>query len=431
MWRLLSKFIDKSRCLLCCSSPPHITTSVIDKLSLITELCTGGDLTTRKLDELQSTIITEQILQALAYMHRRDIRHCDIKLENVLYKNGGKDSTIRLIDFGLSNKFDQSKKKCRTTSTAYTLSPEMAKGSGLYTEKTDMWSVGVVAWILLAGDAPFLRTDNDLKKKENLDRLLNADYTFGVTWKGRSISQHAKIFVGKCLQRHPEDRWTSKEALRYIQDTWLPALEERHNEERDAPALEPLFPVVKDHKHHMLAAGMESAGINIEEVAGFCSYGSMKKMIFIIMANTMEREELSGLNNIFLGMDTNNTGTVSLLELKAAFAELRPEMSETDVETLFRSIDQDGCGQIYWVEFLAAMSECCGLVTLDRLAEAFDRIDTEGKGYISHGDLKSLLGKDYDTNTVDRMIKEADFKNNGQVDYEELQQLMFKDSETG
>jgi Ca2+-binding EF-hand superfamily protein len=64
---------------------------------------------------------------------------------------------------------------------------------------------------------------------------------------------------------------------------------------------------------------------------------------------------------------------------------------------------------------------------MDRLAEAFDRIDREGKGYISHDDLKMVLGKDYDRETVNRMIEEGDFKKNDKIDYEELLKLMFED----
>lgn len=68
---------------------------------------------------------------------------------------------------------------------------------------------------------------------------------------------------------------------------------------------------------------------------------------------------------------------------------------------------------------------------MDRLTEVFDRIDTEGKGYITHEDLKSMLGSGYDKETVDKMIKEADANNNGRIDYDELMQLMFSDPVQG
>ena len=98
---------------------------------------------------------------------------------------------------------------------------------------------------------------------------------------------------------------------------------------------------------------------------------------------------------------------------------------------LFVGIDRDQSGHIHYAEFLAALSESHGLVTMDRLTEVFDRIDTEGKGYITHEDLKSMLGSGYDKETVDKMIKEADANNNGRIDYDELMQLMFSDPVQG
>ncbi len=69
------------------------------------------------------------------------------------------------------------------------------------------------------------------------------------------------------------------------------------------------------------------------------------------------------------------------------------------------------------------------MVSMERLSDAFDRIDAEGKGYISHEDLKNILGQNYSKDVVDEMIEEGDFKQNGHVDYNEFVQLMTKDSE--
>mmetsp|Transcript_4229 Transcript_4229/g.2516 ORF Transcript_4229/g.2516 Transcript_4229/m.2516 type:complete len:84 (+) Transcript_4229:3-254(+) len=70
-----------------------------------------------------------------------------------------------------------------------------------------------------------------------------------------------------------------------------------------------------------------------------------------------------------------------------------------------------------------------GLVSMDRLSDAFDRIDAEGKGYISHGDLKNILGENYSKDVVDEMIEEGDFKKKGLVDFNEFVQLMTMDAE--
>lgn len=391
---------------------------------LVTELCTGGDLTSRKLNEPQTTLVLEQILRALIYLHRLGICHRDIKLENILYENGGKEASIRLIDFGLSQAFDRSAEtKRRAVGTAYTMSPEIASGEGEYTRKTDMWALGVVAWILLAGDAPFVKEADDLKDKDKLNRLLNARYTFGITWQGRGISEYGKDFVRRCLKRQPGDRWTAKEALDYVQGTWIPKLEGDYEGKEAALKLQRSISARR--------RSGEGADINVEDVNKFCNYGRLKKTILMTMARTMERSEVDTLREIFLTADTEDTGTIGIVQLKKSLRQLNSSMNEKDIEKIFEGIDQDQSGRIHWAEFLAALSESHGLITMDRLATAFDRLDTEGKGYISHENLKVILGKDYDKEIVESMIKEADFKNNGQIDYEEFLQLMFANPEGG
>ena len=149
------------------------------------------------------------------------------------------------------------------------------------------------------------------------------------------------------------------------------------------------------------------------------------------MAHTVERDDVAHLREIFLLADTEDTGTISFLELKSALQKLGTNMDDETLERLFEGIDQDRSGQIHYGEFLASLVESQGLVTMERLAESFDRIDSDGKGFISHDDLKKVLGDDYNEELVNGMIEEADFKKNGQVDYDEFLQLMFQSPATG
>ena len=154
----------------------------LGKLWLVTELLAGGDLSTRKLNEHDTKNVIEQVLRALVYLHRMGIVHRDIKLENILYENHSKNSTVRLIDFGLSRTFDR-----RSTAvedyvrTPYTISPETAKvmlsnknahaSDEIMTDKKDVWAVGVITFLLLSGEFPFIKSSSDLKKPEKLELL--------------------------------------------------------------------------------------------------------------------------------------------------------------------------------------------------------------------------------------------------------------------
>jgi len=404
------------------------------KIWLITEYCSGGDLTARKMDEPRVAVVLEQVLRAVAYIHRRGILHRDLKLENIMFESGAKDARIRLIDFGLSKTFDRAVEGRKAIGTAYTLSPEIAKNENAeYTEKTEMWSIGVIAWILLAGDFPFLKEEKDLSDKDKLEKLLKANYSFGITWRGRGITNSAKEFVRRCLKLKPEDRWTPKDALDFLQNTWMSALEEEAEKYEDKESKRVLGTAAgsEEQRDRKLSTDMGALGIGTEDIEAFCKAGLLKKTILTTLAHTMDREEVAHLREVFLMADADETGTISLLELKEAFRKLDTDIDDETLKRMFHGIDQDKSGQIHYAEFLAALAESQGLVTMERLAEAFDRIDSDGKGFISHDDLKEVLGDDYDQNLVDQMIQEADFKKNGQVDYEEFLELMFGDPGSG
>ena len=144
------------------------------KIWLVTELCTGGDLSTRKLNEHSAKNVIEQILRALVYLHRLGVVHRDLKLENVLYESSAKDASIRLIDFGLSRAFDRTSVLNDYSRTPYTMTPEAVEGKNmedLHTDKADMWAVGVIAFVLLSGNFPFVKNTADLKDKSKLEIL--------------------------------------------------------------------------------------------------------------------------------------------------------------------------------------------------------------------------------------------------------------------
>lgn len=411
------------------------------------DLCTGGNLTTRKLGEPQVAVVAEQILRALAYMHRRGICHRDLKMENILYENTADDSSIRLIDFGLSQTYNESDKK--QMGAAYTMSPEIASQTGEYTEKSDVWSIGVIAWILLAGDYPFMKTDDDLSNETKKKRLINAQYEFGITWRGRGISNEAKRFVGGCLKKNPDERWSAIEALEYLQDDWIPKLEEKGALEveqetkrlaalpkKDSPKRRVQEMKVKDrcavltktHASKMKKSEMILDYDVMDDLVKYAEYGLLKKTALIALANTMDRKDVGKLSEIFLMVDTEQTGTISPDEFKQVLVKLNiPDLNDDRILEIFNGIDHDRSGQIHFAEFLAALVEGEGLVTEERLADAFDRIDHEGKGYISHENLKKILGENYFKETVDRMIEEGDFKKNGRVEFDEFAHLFSKD----
>ena len=142
---------------------------------LVTELCQGGELTDQvkgKFDYNRAAFILKQLLSAVNYMHSKNIAHRDLKPENILLEEkddlGGAMQTIKLIDFGTAKKFKPGEKFTDRVGTLNYMAPEVYSDKAQYDEKCDMWSIGIIAYILLCGEPPFKDKENDvdrLKKK--------------------------------------------------------------------------------------------------------------------------------------------------------------------------------------------------------------------------------------------------------------------------
>lgn len=121
---------------------------------LLQELCLGGDLFDR-LDEqpdihyteVQCAKLVKQMVSSVRYLHSKRISHRDLKLENFLFSTSSPDSELKMIDFGLSKHFDLGEMHHEQVGTPYTSAPEILKGS--YDEKSDIWSLGVITYLLL------------------------------------------------------------------------------------------------------------------------------------------------------------------------------------------------------------------------------------------------------------------------------------------
>ena len=151
---------------------------------LIMELCTGGELFDRivqntengiQFTEKQAADIFRQMMSAINYCHKNGIVHRDLKPENLLYLNKNENSPIKVIDFGMSKRFDKEKFMNEKVGTAYYISPEILQGK--YDEKCDIWSVGVILYIIICGYPCFNGEDNDEIFASNTKRQNSISFT--------------------------------------------------------------------------------------------------------------------------------------------------------------------------------------------------------------------------------------------------------------
>jgi len=194
---------------------------VDNELFIITELGRGGDLfhllTTHPkhgVTEAYAAKTVAQMLSAVAFLHSRYICHRDLKLENWVLESG-KDvwSPIKLIDFGLSTHYTPGHRLSRVVGSSYYVAPEVLKKS--YTEACDLWSLGVIVYMLLSGAPPFYgRNDEAIKAS-----IVNGEYTFPHELF-RDVSDEAMAFVSTLLSYNVEYRYTAEQALTH---PWLSA----------------------------------------------------------------------------------------------------------------------------------------------------------------------------------------------------------------
>ena len=147
------------------------------------------------------------VLEAVAYLHKNDIVHRDIKPENILFESEQGDA-IKLIDFGLARKHKKGDAPMRNpVGTAYYMSPEILKGK--YDRSCDVWSVGIIAYILLCGYPPFNgETDQDIFESIRRGKM---NFPTHRGWSTKSSA--AKDFIKSLLCIDPKKRSTAQEAL--------------------------------------------------------------------------------------------------------------------------------------------------------------------------------------------------------------------------
>ncbi|KAI1325403.1 kinase-like domain-containing protein [Xylariaceae sp. FL0255] len=187
----------------------------MNNLYLVTDLALGGELFDRicrkgSYYESDAAELIRTTLSAVAYLHDHGIVHRDLKPENLLFRTPEDNSDLLIADFGLSRIMDEEQFHVLTTTcgTPGYMAPEIFKKTG-HGKPVDLWAMGVITYFLLCGYTPFDR-ETDF---EEMQAILNADYTFQPIEYWRGVSDHAKEFIHRCLTIDPAKRMTAHEAL--------------------------------------------------------------------------------------------------------------------------------------------------------------------------------------------------------------------------
>ena len=173
---------------------------------LVMEQCDGGELYERlvnisRFKEADANMIIKQCLQALKHLHDQNIAHRDLKPENVLFTT---DNDIKLIDFGMSKLMPKEANNFMNTKlgTPYYVSPEVLDGK--YDKRCDLWSVGVITYVLLAGEPPF----NGENAAAVFKKIKTTDYEFSNEVWETEVSRQAIKFIERLIEPNLKLRMT-------------------------------------------------------------------------------------------------------------------------------------------------------------------------------------------------------------------------------
>merc|ERR1712166_1224204 len=180
---------------------------------IVTEHIQGGELFDEiinrgKFDERNAAILMKQLLSCIGYCHSHGIVHRDLKPENVLLEASKDFGEVKVIDFGTAQPFKAGQKLSETIGTPYYIAPEVLAKK--YNKECDIWSLGVMTYIVLSGIPPFNgASDDDIMKA-----IKKGSFDFNnAVWKG--ISADAKDFITQLLTYSPERRPTTAQALEH------------------------------------------------------------------------------------------------------------------------------------------------------------------------------------------------------------------------
>ncbi|KAL6283972.1 hypothetical protein ACE6H2_014901 [Prunus campanulata] len=358
------------------------------------ELCAGGELFDRIIakghySERAASSICRAIVNVVNICHFMGVMHRDLKPENFLLSSKDENALLKATDFGLSVFIEEGKVYRDIVGSAYYVAPEVLKRR--YGKEIDIWSAGVILYILLSGVPPFWAET----EKGIFDAILEGEIDFASPpWP--SISSSAKDLVRKMLTQDPKKRITSAQVLEH---PWI-----KGGEASDKP--------------------IDSAVLS--RMKQFRAMNKLKKLALKVIAENLSEEEIHGLKAMFTNMDTDNSGTITYEELKSGLARLGSKLTEAEVKQLMEAADVDGSGSIDYIEFITATMHRHRLERDEHLFKAFQYFDKDNSGFITRDELESAM-KEYgmgDDETIREIISEVDTDNDGRINYEEFCTMM-------
>lgn len=374
-------------------------------LYFIMEFLEGGEVFTRIIEsghisEKVTVEITRQIVSALHYAHNKQVAHRDIKPENLVFcSKDPDDNRIKLIDWGFGVNFSGEVMKAAVGSFSYA-APEvvMSKNVTAYTCACDLWSTGVVTYVMLCGKPPFWGP-----AKQHLKNARNEKYPMSSPpWD--KISTQAKLFIQQLLKADPAKRMTAEAASSH---PWLETREDHADPEQ-----------------------MLSVMQNLQK---FQDRDALVQLCVTTIARQMDHTQLKKIHQVFADCDKDHNGTLSAEEIANVQKKLLGESDGGEIAQLFDMLDLDGSGEVDYTEFCAAALGENFSNKVHSIWAGFKAFDIDDNGLLSKDELVKLMknvdiqrawSPEFCESFTEQILAKYDLDKDGGISFEEWLEYM-------
>ncbi|XP_022957939.1 calcium-dependent protein kinase 8-like [Cucurbita moschata] len=363
---------------------------------IVMKLCEGGELFDRIVarghyTERAAAVVMRTIVEVVQVCHKHGVMHRDLKPENFLFENKKESSPLKAIDFGLSITFKPGEQFNEIVGSPYYMAPEVLKRN--YGPEVDVWSAGVILYILLCGIPPFWAETEQGVAQAIIRSVIDFRRD---PWP--KVSENAKDLVRKMLDPDPRRRLTAQEVLAH---PWL------QNAKR-APNV-PLGETVK------------------ARLKQFSVMNKFKKRALRVIAEHLSVEEVAGIKEAFDMMDVEKRGKINLEELRSGLQKLGQHIPETDLQILMEAAGMHDDGTLNYGEFVAVSIHLRRMANDEHLHKAFAFFDQNQSGFIEIDELHAVLNDEDETDSEDvisAIMHDVDTDKDGCISYEEFVAMM-------